>query len=77
MTFSYGEQALFQWISATPIIVDVFFTIRFEIFHFIFFLLQKCIAEIHIDSIALSVVSYFHTISCVIKPNWKRSEAIR
>lgn len=29
MTFSYGEQPLFQWISATPIIVDVFFTIRY------------------------------------------------
>ncbi|XP_055322371.1 O-acyltransferase like protein-like [Sitodiplosis mosellana] len=27
MTFSYGEQTLWQWVSATPIIVDVFFTI--------------------------------------------------
>lgn len=28
MTFSYGEQVLWHWIGATPIIVDVFFTIR-------------------------------------------------
>lgn len=31
MTFSYGEQTPWQWVSTSPIIVDVFFTIRFVI----------------------------------------------
>lgn len=28
MMFAYGEQTLWQWVGTTPIIVDVFFTIR-------------------------------------------------
>lgn len=31
MMFAYGETPLWQWVTATPIIVDIFFTIRFVI----------------------------------------------
>lgn len=51
MTFSYGEQALFQWISATPIIVDVFFTISGLLLSYNFLRNQSKLEEIRTNTL--------------------------
>lgn len=51
MTFSYGEQALFQWISATPIIVDVFFSISGLLLSYNFLRNQSKLEEIRSNTL--------------------------
>lgn len=51
MIFAYGEQASWQWVTALPIIVDVFFTISGLLLSYNFLRNQTKVYEIKTNSL--------------------------